>query len=297
MHHLREEAAAGRLHRPVADHRRQAVLRQRPGRRGRAAPAVADGARQPGRGVQQAHDPRRDLGRARQDHDRRRGRRPDQDAKSIGVEIVDVRLRRVELPRRRQPARCSRAWSPSGSASRTSCARSARPSPRRSAPTPTASASCILADAYKQAQKTKGEGDAKASAIYAAGLRRESRVLRVLPQPRGLPGDVPEQVRRDGPRTDPPSSSATSGTRAARFPSPAGSRARDGRWPGDECRIAARGARAGAASSRGCRSSRPRVWRDSFRRLLDLTDGQLRFIGLVADRARACSATRSSPHA
>jgi uncharacterized protein YjeT (DUF2065 family) len=26
----------------------------------------------------------------------------------------------------------------------------------------------------------------------------------------------------------------------------------------------------------------PRVWRDSFRRLLDLSDGQLRFIGLVA---------------
>jgi uncharacterized protein YjeT (DUF2065 family) len=25
-----------------------------------------------------------------------------------------------------------------------------------------------------------------------------------------------------------------------------------------------------------------RVWRDSFRRLLDLSDGQLRFIGLVA---------------
>ena len=26
----------------------------------------------------------------------------------------------------------------------------------------------------------------------------------------------------------------------------------------------------------------PRLWRESFRRLLDLTDGQLRFIGLVA---------------
>ena len=26
----------------------------------------------------------------------------------------------------------------------------------------------------------------------------------------------------------------------------------------------------------------PRVWRDSFRRLLDLSDGQLRFVGLVA---------------
>jgi uncharacterized protein YjeT (DUF2065 family) len=26
----------------------------------------------------------------------------------------------------------------------------------------------------------------------------------------------------------------------------------------------------------------PRVWRESFRRLLDLSDGQLRFVGLVA---------------
>jgi len=26
----------------------------------------------------------------------------------------------------------------------------------------------------------------------------------------------------------------------------------------------------------------PRLWRESFRRLLDLTDGQLRFIGLVS---------------
>jgi uncharacterized protein YjeT (DUF2065 family) len=26
----------------------------------------------------------------------------------------------------------------------------------------------------------------------------------------------------------------------------------------------------------------PRMWRDSFRRLIDLSDGQLRFIGLVA---------------
>ena len=47
----------------------------------------------------------------------------DLDAKSIGVEIVDVRLRRVELP-----------------PDVTSCARRARPNPRRSAPMPTASA-------------------------------------------------------------------------------------------------------------------------------------------------------------
>ena len=69
-HDLGEEAAAGRLLRAVADHRRQAVLHQRAGRRGgRAPPAVADRPREPRRGVQQAHRARGDLRRARQDHD------------------------------------------------------------------------------------------------------------------------------------------------------------------------------------------------------------------------------------
>jgi membrane protease subunit HflC len=65
----------------------------------------------------------------------------DADARNIGVEVVDVRLRRVELPDpTRCWRRCIRAWNRSASGSPTSCARWAPPSRRKSAPTPIASA-------------------------------------------------------------------------------------------------------------------------------------------------------------
>jgi membrane protease subunit HflC len=91
----------------------------------------------------------------------------DQDAKSIGVEIVDVRLRRVELPpdvtgpvyarmesERRRVANELRSLGQAESEKIRADADRQRV--------------VILADAYKQAQKTKGEGDAKAASTYAA---------------------------------------------------------------------------------------------------------------------------------
>ena len=90
----------------------------------------------------------------------------DTDAKTIGVEIVDVRLRRVELPpdvtgpvfarmesERRRVANELRSLGQAESEKVRADADRQR--------------EVILADAYKQAQKLKGEGDAKASAIYA----------------------------------------------------------------------------------------------------------------------------------
>jgi membrane protease subunit HflC len=90
----------------------------------------------------------------------------DQDAKSIGVEIVDVRLRRVELPpdvtgpvfarmesERRRVANELRSLGQAESEKIRADADRQRV--------------VILADAYKQAQKVKGDGDAKASATYA----------------------------------------------------------------------------------------------------------------------------------
>ena len=90
----------------------------------------------------------------------------DLDAKSIGVEIVDVRLRRVELPpdvtgpvyarmesERRRVANELRSLGQAESEKIRADADRQR--------------EVILADAYRQAQKVKGEGDAKASAIYA----------------------------------------------------------------------------------------------------------------------------------
>ena len=91
----------------------------------------------------------------------------DLDAKTIGVEIVDVRLRRVELPpdvtgpvyarmesERRRVANELRSLGQAESEKIRADADRQRV--------------VILADAYKQAQKTKGEGDAKAASTYAA---------------------------------------------------------------------------------------------------------------------------------
>ncbi len=89
-----------------------------------------------------------------------------EDAKSIGVEIVDVRLRRVELPpdvttpvyarmesERRRVANELRSLGQAESEKIRADADRQRV--------------VILADAYKQAQTVKGNGDAKASSIYA----------------------------------------------------------------------------------------------------------------------------------
>ena len=91
----------------------------------------------------------------------------DSDARNIGVEIVDVRLRRVELPpdvtgpvyarmesERRRVANELRSLGQAESEKIRADADRQRV--------------VILADAYKQAQKTKGEGDAKAASTYAA---------------------------------------------------------------------------------------------------------------------------------
>ena len=91
----------------------------------------------------------------------------DQDARNIGVEVVDVRLRRVALPsdvtgpvyarmesERRRVANELRSLGAAESEKIRADADRQR--------------QVILADAYRQAQKIKGEGDAKASAIYAS---------------------------------------------------------------------------------------------------------------------------------
>jgi membrane protease subunit HflC len=87
------------------------------------------------------------------------------DAKSIGVEVIDVRLRRVELPpdvtgpvyqrmesERRRVANELRSLGAAESEKIRADADRQR--------------TVILADAYSEAQKVKGAGDAKASAIY-----------------------------------------------------------------------------------------------------------------------------------
>lgn len=90
----------------------------------------------------------------------------DEDAKKIGVQIVDVRLKRVELPQEVSESVYRRM-----EAERKSVASELRSQGFSEAEKIRAEADrereVIVAEAYKEAQRVKGEGDAKSSAIYA----------------------------------------------------------------------------------------------------------------------------------
>jgi len=89
----------------------------------------------------------------------------DTDARKIGVQIVDVRLKRVELP-----SEVSEAVYRRMEAERKRVANELRSEGSAEAEKIRADADrqreIIIADAYRDAQKVKGEGDAKATAIY-----------------------------------------------------------------------------------------------------------------------------------
>jgi membrane protease subunit HflC len=95
----------------------------------------------------------------------------DTDARRIGVEIVDVRLKRVELPTEVSDAVYRRM-----EAERKRVANELRSQGAAEAEKIRADADrqreVIIADAYRDAQKIKGEGDGKASAIYATAFNQ-----------------------------------------------------------------------------------------------------------------------------
>lgn len=90
----------------------------------------------------------------------------DTDARKIGVQIVDVRLKRVELPNEVSEAVYRRM-----EAERKRVANELRSEGAAESEKIRADADrqreVIVADAYRDAQKIKGEGDAQATAIYA----------------------------------------------------------------------------------------------------------------------------------
>ena len=92
--------------------------------------------------------------------------RANQDAKKIGVDIIDVRLKRVDLPQEVSESVYKRM-----DAERKSVANQLRSEGSSEAERIRAEADkereVIIANAYKEAQRIKGEGDAKAAAIYA----------------------------------------------------------------------------------------------------------------------------------
>ena len=90
----------------------------------------------------------------------------DLDARKIGVQIIDVRLKRVDLPTEVSESVYSRM-----EAERKRVANELRSEGAAEAEKIRADADrqreVIVAEAYRDAQKVKGEGDAKAAAIYA----------------------------------------------------------------------------------------------------------------------------------
>lgn len=91
----------------------------------------------------------------------------DIDARKIGIQVVDVRLKRVELPQEVSESVYQRM-----EAERKRVANELRSQGAAEAEKIRADADrqreVILAEAYRTAQQTKGEGDAKAAAIYSA---------------------------------------------------------------------------------------------------------------------------------
>ena len=95
----------------------------------------------------------------------------DSDARKIGVEVVDVRLKRVDLPQevsesvyRRMEAERKRVANELRSTGFAESEKIRSNADRQR--------EVILAKAYRDAQKTKGEGDAQATKIYAEAFQK-----------------------------------------------------------------------------------------------------------------------------
>ena len=95
----------------------------------------------------------------------------DQDLKRIGVEIIDVRLKRVDLP-----ADVSESVYRRMEAERKRIANELRSTGAAEAEKIRADADrqreVLLAEAYRDAQRVRGEGDAKSASIYAAAFNQ-----------------------------------------------------------------------------------------------------------------------------
>jgi modulator of FtsH protease HflC len=98
----------------------------------------------------------------------------DQDLRRIGVEIVDVRLKRVDLPQQVSDSVYQRM-----EAERKRIANELRSTGAAESERIRADADrqreVILAEAYRDAQRVKGDGDAKAAATYAQAFSQDAQ--------------------------------------------------------------------------------------------------------------------------
>ena len=102
----------------------------------------------------------------------------DQEIKSLGIEVVDVRLKRVDLDQTISRTVYQRMEAERSRVAKDLRARGAEAGEKIRADADRQRA-IILAEARRQAQQTKGEGDAKATAIYADAFNRDSEFYRM----------------------------------------------------------------------------------------------------------------------
>lgn len=99
--------------------------------------------------------------------------RADTDSRQIGVQILDVRLKRVDFPNEVSQSVYSRM-----EAERTRVANELRSEGGATAEQIRADADrqreVIIAEAYREAQKVMGEGDAQATQIYASAFQKDA---------------------------------------------------------------------------------------------------------------------------
>ena len=100
-------------------------------------------------------------------------------AKSSGIEIVDVRIKRVELPKENEENIYKRM-----EAERNQQAKKYRAEGREKSLEITSQAdqekTIILAEAYRKSEELKGEGDAKALEIYADAYNRDPEFYKFM---------------------------------------------------------------------------------------------------------------------
>ncbi|MBK6617781.1 MAG: hypothetical protein RI993_1337 [Pseudomonadota bacterium] len=96
------------------------------------------------------------------------------DARKIGVEVIDVRLKRVDLPREVSDSVYQRM-----EAERTRVANELRSTGAAESEKIRADADrqreVILAEAYREAQKIMGDGDGQAAGIYATAFQKDAK--------------------------------------------------------------------------------------------------------------------------
>ncbi|MFZ1713180.1 MAG: protease modulator HflC [Nitrosomonas sp.] len=96
------------------------------------------------------------------------------DARKIGVEVIDVRLKRVDLPREVSDSVYQRM-----EAERTRVANELRSTGAAESEKIRADADrqreVILAEAYREAQKIMGDGDGQAAVIYATAFQKDAK--------------------------------------------------------------------------------------------------------------------------